>query len=121
MKTGLRILLAALVLSAPLAANAGVFVSVNIAPPPLLGYEQPPIPGDDYVWTPGYWAWDPDVEDYYWVPGTWVLAPEPGFYWTPGYWAWVASYYVWHPGYWGPHVGYYGGINYGFGYFGHGY
>src|SRR5581483_9958898 len=106
MKTGLRILLAALVLSAPLAANAGVFVSVNIAPPPLLVYEQPPIPGDDYVWTPGYWAWDPDVEDYYWVPG---------------YWAWVDSYYVWHPGYWGPHVGYYGGINYGFGYFGHGY
>lgn len=121
MKTGLRFLFAALVLSAPLAANAGVFVSVNIAPPPLLVYEQPPIPGDDYVWTPGYWAWDPDVEDYYWVPGTWVLAPEPGFYWTPGYWAWIDSYYVFHPGYWGPHVGYYGGINYGFGYYGHGY
>jgi hypothetical protein len=26
-----------------------------------------------------------------------------------------------HEGYWGPHVGWYGGINYGFGYFGHGY
>ena len=25
------------------------------------------------------------------------------------------------PGYWGPHVGFYGGINYGFGYFGAGY
>ena len=28
---------------------------------------------------------------------------------------------VWHAGYWGPHVGYYGGINYGFGYGGVGY
>ena len=29
--------------------------------------------------------------------------------------------YVWHPGYWGPHVGYYGGVNYGFGYMGIGF
>jgi hypothetical protein len=29
--------------------------------------------------------------------------------------------YVWHAGYWAPHVGFYGGIDYGFGYFGHGY
>jgi hypothetical protein len=29
--------------------------------------------------------------------------------------------YVWHAGYWGPHIGFYGGVNYGFGYFGVGY
>jgi hypothetical protein len=29
--------------------------------------------------------------------------------------------YVWHAGYWGPHIGFYGGVNYGFGYFGNGY
>jgi hypothetical protein len=29
--------------------------------------------------------------------------------------------YIWHAGYWGPHVGFYGGINYGFGYTGVGY
>ena len=29
--------------------------------------------------------------------------------------------FFWHEGYWGPHVGFYGGINYGFGYWGHGY
>jgi hypothetical protein len=29
--------------------------------------------------------------------------------------------YAWHGGYWGPHVGYYGGVNYGFGYVGVGY
>src|SRR5262249_56619738 len=29
--------------------------------------------------------------------------------------------YLWHAGYWGPHVGFYGGIDYGFGYGGGGY
>jgi WXXGXW repeat (2 copies) len=59
--------------------------------------------------------------DYYWVPGTWLLAPEPGFLWTPGYWAWRDGVYVFHEGYWGPRVGFYGGVNYGFGYGGRGY
>jgi hypothetical protein len=121
MKTAIRIFLAALLLSLPLSSNAGVFVSVTIAPPPLLVYEQPPPPAQDYIWIPGYWAWDEEYEDYYWVPGTWVIAPRPRYYWTPGYWAWIDYAYVWHPGYWGPRVGYYGGINYGFGYTGYGY
>ena len=41
--------------------------------------------------------------------------------WTPGYWGWGGSAYLWHAGYWGPRVGFYGGINYGFGYTGVGY
>jgi hypothetical protein len=41
--------------------------------------------------------------------------------WTPGYWGFVRGSYVFHPGYWGPRVGYYGGINYGFGYTGAGF
>ena len=53
---------------------------------------------------------------YFWVPGTWVLPPEEGLLWTPGYWAWQDDAYVWYSGYWGPVVGFYGGINYGFGY-----
>ena len=88
-------------------------VSVNVAPPPLPVYEQPIIPGDGYVWAPGYWAWGPD--GYYWVPGTWVTPPELGLLWTPGYWAWDDGAYFWHAGYWG-HRGFYGGINYGYGY-----
>ncbi len=44
------------------------------------------------------------------------MAPEPGLLWTPGYWGWGDGIYVWHRGYWGRHVGFYGGINYGFGY-----
>jgi hypothetical protein len=79
------------------------------------------MPGDDYIWTPGYWAWSYDYSDYYWVPGTWVFAPFVGALWTPGYWGWIGSSYVWHGGYWGTHIGYYGGINYGFGYTGIGY
>ncbi len=121
MKARLYALLVALALVAPATSFASVHVSVSIAPPPLLVYEQPAVPGPDYVWMPGYWDWDEEYEDYYWVPGTWVLAPRPNYYWTPGYWAWIDSFFVWHGGYWGPHVGYYGGINYGYGYGGHGY
>src|SRR5438128_12467477 len=100
--------LAATLLALSAAAHAGVFVSVTIAPPPLLVYDQPPCPDEGYIWTPGYWAYDYDYEDYYWVPGTWVLAPEPGYLWTPGWWGWENAFYVWHSGYWGPHVGFYG-------------
>ena len=88
-------------------------------PPPLPEYEQPYCPGDDYIWTPGYWYWSPD--GYYWVPGAWVLAPYVGALWTPGYWAFFGGRYRWYFGYWGPYIGFYGGINYGYGYFGDGY
>jgi hypothetical protein len=73
------------------------------------------------MWTPGYWAWDEDDGDYYWVPGAWVSAPQVGLLWTPGYWGWDDDVYVWHGGYWGSHVGFYGGVAYGFGYSGVGY
>jgi hypothetical protein len=82
-------------------------------------YDQPISPGDDYIWTPGYWAYGDD--DYYWVPGTWVEAPEVGYLWTPGYWDGDNGNYAFHEGYWGTEVGFYGGISYGYGYFGHGY
>src|ERR1700752_177520 len=98
-----------------------VGISITVAPPALPVYVQPICPGENYIWTPGYWAYSDDDEDYYWVPGTWVLAPTPGFLWTPGYWGWGGAAFVWHAGYWGPHVGFYGGINYGFGYGGVGF
>ena len=70
------------------AGFAQVGISVRIGPPALPVYVQPPCPGDGLLWTPGYWAYDPDFGDYYWVPGTWVEPPEIGYLWTPGYWAW---------------------------------
>jgi len=100
---------------------AQVRISVSFGPPALPVYEQPVCPGEGYLWTPGYWAWDADFDDYYWVPGTWVLAPQPGYLWTPPYWGWENGVYIFHPGYWGPHVGFYGGVHYGFGYTGDGY
>ncbi|MGO9172829.1 MAG: YXWGXW repeat-containing protein [Rhodomicrobium sp.] len=102
-------------------AHAGLFVTVTVAPPPLPVYAQPPLPGPGYIWAPGYWAWGEDEGDYYWVPGAWVPAPEPGLVWTPGYWGWSNGIYVWNAGYWGPHAGFYGGIDYGFGYAGVGF
>ena len=109
-------LLAFVLLAIPATSHAQVRigVSVRIGPPPLPVYAQPYCPGPGYIWTPGYWAYGDD--GYYWVPGTWVMAPEPGLLWTPGYWGWGDGVYIWHRGYWGRHVGFYGGINYGFGY-----
>jgi len=102
------------------AVAIGVGITVPVAPPALPVYEQPPIPGPGYIWTPGYWAYNA-VSGYYWVPGTWVLPPAVGLLWTPPYWGFVDGVYLFHAGYWGPHVGFYGGINYGFGYGGIGF
>jgi hypothetical protein len=104
---------------APAMAHARVFVSVAIAPPVIPVYAQPLAPGDGYIWTPGYWAYGDD--GYYWVDGAWVEPPYEGALWTPGYWGFDDGLYAWNAGYWGPEVGYYGGINYGFGYFGVGF
>ncbi len=115
------LLFAAVLLSMPAASHAqiAVGVAVHIGPPALPVYVQPVCPAPGYIWTPGYWAHGDD--DYYWVPGTWVEAPQVGFLWTPGYWGFGGGGYLWHAGYWGPHVGFYGGINYGFGYAGVGF
>jgi hypothetical protein len=114
-----RLLFAITIFAMAGTASAGIILSIGIAPPPLPIYEQPLCPGDGYIWTPGYWAYGDD--GFFWVPGTWVLIPEPGFLWTPGYWGWGDGIFIFHEGYWGPNVGFYGGINYGFGYIGVGY
>ena len=112
------VVVAALAL-APAASFAGIFISVGFAPPTLPVYTQPVCPGDGYLWNPGYWAYGD--AGYYWVPGVWVQPPQVGLLWTPGYWGWGSGAYVFHAGYWGPHVGFYGGINYGFGFTGVGF
>lgn len=122
LRLGLLLLPALLMLAllpATSSAQIGIAVSINTMPPPLPVYDQPPCPDEGYLWEPGYWAWGPD--GYYWVPGVWVEPPQPGLFWTPGYWGFVNGNYMWNEGYWGPEVGFYGGINYGFGYIGFGY
>ena len=111
----------ALALLAPLGARSQVSLSIHLGPPALPVYVQPVNPGQGYLWTPGYWRWSAEDADYYWVPGTWVLPPTVGLLWTPGYWAYVDNGYQWRIGYWADRVGFYGGLNYGHGYFGTGY
>jgi hypothetical protein len=94
-------------------------VSTNQAPPPLPDEEQPTNSQEGVLWTPGYWGWN--GKEYYWVRGAWLPPPKVGLLWTPGYWGLTGGYYVFHKGYWGPQVGYYGGVNYGFGYTGTGF
>ena len=115
------LLFALVMLTLSAAAFGQIGIAVSFGPPALPIYEQPLCPGDGYLWTPGYWAFDYDINDYYWVPGTWVLAPEIGFLWTPPYWGWGDGGFLFYDGYWGPQVGFYGGIAYGFGYFGVGF
>ncbi|MEJ2009657.1 MAG: hypothetical protein P8Z30_16145 [Acidobacteriota bacterium] len=116
------LLVVAAMLGAPAVSSARIHVGIMVSfgPPALPYYVQPPCPGPGYIWTPGYWAWSPGY-GYYWVPGTWVPAPFVGALWTPGYWDFDDGGYRWHRGYWGLSVGFYGGINYGYGYTGFGY
>jgi hypothetical protein len=98
--------------------SSGAVVS-SVAPPPLPDDEQPALPQDGSLWTPGYWSWRD--QGYSWVPGVWVRPPRVGVLWTPAYWGFAGTVFVFHPGYWGTTVGFYGGVNYGYGYFGTGY
>jgi len=94
-------------------------VSAPQPPPALPTYEQPAAPEPGYIWTPGYWSYTP--QGYYWVPGAWTQPPYTGALWTPGYWGGYGGGYRFHHGFWAAHIGFYGGINYGFGYVGIGY
>ena len=114
-----KVALSAALALVPAASFAGVFISVGFAPPVLPVYTQPMCPGDGYfglrvIGLTGRTG-------YYWVPGVWVRPPQVGLLWTPGYWGWGGGAYIFHAGYWGPHVGFYGGVNYGFGYGGVGF
>ncbi len=123
------ILIAAVPLAASPQVSIGVAVGfggpgwgvgfVGYSPPALPAYSMPPAPYAGWQWCPGYWAWG--AYGWYWVPGYWTAPPAVGLYWTPGYWGYINGGYAWYPGYWGPSVGFYGGINYGYGYFGVGF
>lgn len=106
--------------AAQLDANQVSFLTESDQPPPTLpDFDQPDAPIENDIWNPGYWALG--TLGYFWVPGFWTPAPFYGALWTPPYWGFYQGHYVFHPGYWGTHVGFYGGINYGFGYIGTGY
>jgi hypothetical protein len=70
--------------------------------PPASITENPPAEkpsGTQFVWIPGYWAWDSERNCYIWVSGCWRAAP-PSRYWVPGYWSKTAMGWEWVPGFW---------------------
>jgi hypothetical protein len=70
--------------------------------PPAKIQEVPPAErpqGSQFVWVPGYWAWDAGRHGYIWVSACWRAAPL-GMYWVPGYWARVPEGWEWVPGFW---------------------
>ena len=113
------LVLALLVLTFPTLSRRSTFVSVLVHP--HCPDTRSACPADRSTFDAGYRPYDSDYNDYYWVPGTWVMAPQPGLFWTPGYWAWNGNGFLFNEGYRAPQVGFYGGINYGYGYFGQGY
>jgi WXXGXW repeat (2 copies) len=125
LRSSMRNLLVSALIAAPMLvlpaaqAQIGVSLSIHVGPPALPVYVQPPLPAPGYLWTPGYWAYG--EAGYFWVPGVWVQPPSAGLLWTPGYWGYAGGVYGWRGGYWGPHVGFYGGVNYGYGFGGVGF
>jgi hypothetical protein len=72
--------------------------------PPANIVENPPTDrpaGTQFVWVPGYWAWDSERNGYIWISGCWRAAP-PNMYWVSGYWAKAAEGWQWVPGFWMP-------------------
>ena len=102
----------------PNSSSSGT-VSTAATPPPLPAEDQPTLSQDGCLWTPGYWYWRD--QGYFWIPGAWVRPPQVGVLWPPAYWGSAGTVFVFHPGHWGSTVGFYGGVNYGYGYFGNGY
>lgn len=94
-------------------------IVVTIGPPQIRIDAQPPSPGEAFVWAPGHWG--RNASGYAWIQGSWLMPPSAGMLWTPGYWRPQPGGFAWQAGRWGTSVGYYGGVNYGFGYLGSGF
>jgi len=96
-------------------------ITATQPPPPLQDEVQPQCPTDGYLWQPGSWTFNVNTGQYMWVPGAWAAPPTVGFLWTPPYWGFVNGVYLYNGGYWGATIGFYGGLNYGYGYGGDGF
>jgi hypothetical protein len=59
-----------------------------------------PQPGPNYVWVPGYWAWDAGTATYVWQTGHWIVPQNPSAVWVPGQWVARSTGYVWVDGHW---------------------
>src|SRR6266850_3537073 len=72
-------------------------VYAPLTPPADVVEAVPVAPGPEYVWVPGYWAWNPG---WVWIGGRWVIRPHPGAVWVRGHWGSHGRGYVWTRGHW---------------------
>ena len=73
-------------------------VVVPVAPPAPQTEVIPVSPGDEYVWTSGYWRWSGG--QWVWTPGSYVARPNRNASWVAGHWEKKHGGYVWVDGYW---------------------
>ena len=65
--------------------------------------KRPPKPGKNFVWSKGYFRWNPKKERYVWAVGAWKKK-APGKVWVPGHYDLIKKHgykiKVWIPGHW---------------------
>ena len=83
--------------NAPGQPAPSVALEAPLTPPAPQVEVVPVAPGPEYVWAPGYWAWN---GGWVWIGGRWVVRPYPGAIWVGGHWGRLGRGYVWVRGHW---------------------
>jgi len=99
MTAGAAVVLSLGALSVPGVAQAGVAISIDVAPPPPRVEVVPP-PRVGYVWAPGHWEWVGGRHA--WVGGVWLPARRGYVYHGPE-WRQRQGHWVYYEGRWGRH------------------
>lgn len=76
-------LTACVVAPARVGVGASVGEVIRTAPPAPRVEVRSAMPGRDYIWIDGYWAWQGARHE--WVPGHWA-EPRAGYVWVPHRW-----------------------------------
>lgn len=84
-------------LAVPGVAQAGVVISIDVAPPPPRVEVVPP-PRVGYVWAPGHWEWVGGRHA--WIEGAWLPA-RPGYVYHGPEWRQRHGHWVYYEGRWG--------------------
>src|SRR5450631_4165541 len=92
------LLLAAILVAASACVAPRGRVYVRVGPPTPIVEARLVAPGPDYIWTPGYHAWNGAV--YAWVPGRWTLPPRPRAVWVPAHWVRERRGWYFEEGHW---------------------
>jgi len=90
--------IAALIMTAAVAAPARSQVYVHVGPPAPQHEVVVARPGPAYVWVPGYQSWNGRA--YVWVAGRWMMPPAGLHAWVPGRWVSSPRGWYWIPGHW---------------------